>query len=194
MAKGKNKELVARILQKKNKTRVALRRSACGAILIDGLVFCFSCESDGAPSSKGLVFTISGEAVADGRVKVDFIDVTYPSGSSTKSIRRQAEYYERKDGGHIYRAAFPEIKIPQSVDEDLFGGIISEENMASGMNRQIYFRFTPKFKDGDTPELMINVYPVENPLDGSCTEWRKITSDRDYFEHGGRELFKKKRK
>lgn len=186
MAKRGNPNLIARAMQKRDPSRVALKKSACGAVMIDGLSFSISVESDGAASNKGVMFTISGDAVEDGRVRLDMIDVIYPSGGTVKSIKRKAEYYKKKDGKHIYRARFPEINIPQCADSSPFSsGALTEEQLLGSVNSQIIFKLIPQYSDGGEEEVMINIYPLDNPIDGSCTEWIPITADRDYFEHGG---------
>ena len=192
MAKHNMQDMILRAMQKRDKTRVALKKTACGAALIDGLTFSMSVESDGAASSKGVMFTVSGEAAEDGRLKLDMIEAAYPSGGGTKSIKRKAEYYEKKDGGHVYRARFPEIKIPQCTDTDPFSlGAVTEEQLMQSVNKQIIFKLVPKYS-GDDDEVMINVYPLENPIDGSCTEWKTVTADREFFEHGGLAKISKK--
>jgi hypothetical protein len=179
--------MIARAVQKHDKTRVALRKVACGAVLIDGLPFSVSVESDGAPSNKGIIFTLSGESVENGELKIDMIDTAYPSGGGVKHIKRPAEYYEKKDGRHVYRAKFPEIKISQCADESLFQAFCAytEEQFLASFGTQITFKFVPHYSGDGEPEVMINIYPAENPLDGSCTEWKNVTADRDFFEHGG---------
>jgi hypothetical protein len=184
--KKRKSDLIARAVAKRDKTRVALRKTACGAVLIDGLTFSFGVESDGAASSKGIVLAVSGEAVEKGDFKLDMIDVIYPAGGGTKQIKRKAEYYKKNDGKHIFRAKFPEIKIKQCADTSIFSsGAQTEEELLSSMNNQIIFKFVPHYAQENEAEIMINIYPLENPLDGNCTEWKPATSDREFFEHGG---------
>ncbi len=179
-------QMFARALQKHDKTRVALRKSACGAVMIDGLPFSFSVESDGAANRKGVMFVIAGEAVENGSLKIDMIDVNFPEkGGRTRSIKRKPELYEKKEGGHVLRLWMPEIDIPECDDPMSFSGVPrTEQLLASANSHQMIFRFTPHFS-GDDTEIMINVYPHVNPLDGSCTEWVTVTSDKEFFEHGG---------
>lgn len=185
MAKRVKKDLIARAIQKRDRTRVALEKTACGAAMIDGLVFTVSVKSDGAASSKGIMFTVSGEAVEKGALSIDMIDAVYPSGGGTKTIKRKAELYEKKDGGHVYRARFTEIKLEECADAGLLPSAMSEEQLIASMNSQIIFRFAPRYSEPENSEVMINIYPIENPIDGSCTEWVTLTSDRGFFEHGG---------
>lgn len=187
-----DKELITRAIQKQDKTRVALRKSACGAIMIDGFTFSVSVESDGAYSDKGAVFTLSGESVSDGSLKVEMVDIVIPSGSGTKTIKRKPSYVKTKDGKSIYRLNIPEAKIPECADGDLLTTApLTEEELAGSMNKQFIFRFTPCYSGKKNTEVMINIYPTINPIDGACTEWVPLTSDREFFEHGGFAAFTK---
>ncbi len=188
-------QIFARALQKHDKTRVALRRSACGAVMIDGLPFSVSVESDGAANKKGVMFVIAGEAVENSSLKIDMIDVSFPDTTGRpRTIKRKPELYEKKEGGHVLRLWVPEINIPECDDSMSFTGVPRTEALLASANaHQMIFRFTPQFTGKDA-EIMINIYPHVNPLDGSCTEWVTVTSDKDFFEHGGlQKLMNKKR-
>lgn len=179
-------DLIARAIQKQDKTRVALRRSSCGAVLIDGLQFAASVESDGARSNKGLVFTLSGEAVQDGSFSVDMLNVTYPAPGGGKSIKRKVQTAKTNEGKTILRCVFDEIRIPDCSDPDSLGlTAATEEQLKNTSDKQIIFRFTPRYTGSEEAEILLNIYPKANPLDGSFTEWLTATSDRDFFEHGG---------
>ncbi|MBR1724095.1 MAG: hypothetical protein IJ723_03645 [Ruminococcus sp.] len=181
-----NSDMIARAIQKRDKTRVALRKSACGAVMIDGLAFSVSVESDGAADKKGVVFTLSGDAVHDGRLVIPMVEATFPTTSSTKTIKRKPEIYKTKEGKSVYRCAFPEIKIPECSDpEQLAMTAVTEEQLMNATRGQIIFRFTQEYKSPKESEVMVNIYPSENPLEGSCTEWVMVTSDAEFFEHGG---------
>jgi hypothetical protein len=186
MSKKNMQQFITRVMQKRDSSRVAVKKSACGAVMIDGSPFSVSVESDGAPSSKGVVFTLSGKSVESGAAVIGQIDVIYPAAGGTKTLSRKSELYEKKDGGRVFRARFPEVKIPACESDELFlQGAVTEEQLVGTMNSQIIFKFTPRYSAPEEDELMINIYPVENPLDGSCTEWVSITADREFFEHGG---------
>lgn len=179
-------ELIARVMQKRDKTRVALRKSSCGAVMIDELPFTVSVESDGAENKKGVVFTLSGDAVESGQFKVDMIDVIYPTNTGTKTIKRKPDYVEKRDGGHVYRMNLPEIRIPPCADpESLTGTPRTEDDFVSTSKSQIIFRFVPHYSAESESEIMVNIYPSVNPLDGACTEWVTASSDKEFFEHGG---------
>lgn len=196
MAKNSFNDMIVRAMQKRDASRVALKKSGCGAVMIDGLTFSVSAESDGAASSKGVMFTLSGEAADSGELTLDMIDVTYPAGAGVKTIRRKAELFERKDGGKVWRAKFSEIKIPQCAESNIFAeGALTEDELRGGMNKQIIFKFVPKFSGAGEPEVMLNIYPIENPLDGNFAEWVTLTADQDFFEHGGlSKIMNRKRK
>lgn len=181
-----DRDMIARAMQKRDKTRVAVRRSACGAVMIDSLPFSISVESDGAANNKGLILVLAGDAVSDGSFTVDLIDVTYPAAGGMRTIKRKPELYKKKDGGYVIRLNCPEIKLPDCDDPESLTGIAkNEEQLAAGSDHQIIFRFTPHFTGSDEQEIMVNIYPTVNPLDGSCTEWVTATADKDFFEHGG---------
>ena len=183
---------IARAIKKRDSTRVALKKTACGAVLINGMPFSVSVESDGAASDKGVMLSISGEAVENGTFKIDMVDMIYPARGGPKTIKRKPEYYKKKDGKHIYRCPLDEAKIPLCDDKSLFGRAMSEEELVNSMKKQIVFRFVPRYSGEKDSELMINIYPYANPLDGSVTEWVNVTSDSDFFEHGGFKAIKKK--
>ena len=187
--------MISRAIQKRDKTRVALRKSSCGAVMIDGLTFTISVESDGAADKKGIMFTLSGEAVENGSFTVDMVDIVYPVNTGTRTIKRKPEIYEKKEGGKVLRLPCPEIHIPECSDpESLSNTPRTEEELLNSVPKQIIFRFTPKYKEKNECEIMINIYPSANPLDGACTEWVTATSDTEFFEHGGlKKLMSKKR-
>ncbi|MBP3271625.1 MAG: hypothetical protein J6M17_05280 [Ruminococcus sp.] len=190
-------DMFTRVMQMRDKTRVALRKSACGVVLIDGLSFSISVESDGAANNSGVVMAIAGDAVIDDSFTIDMIEVTYPSGNGTKTIKRKPEYYERKTGGKILRLLCPEVKIPEcDTPGSVLGVAKNQEQLEAGSKHQIIFRFTPHYKEKTEQEIMINIYPNASPLEGSVTEWLMATSDTEFFEHGGLKkiMGKKKRK
>ncbi len=185
MASSYGRNLVTRAIQKRDKTRVALRKTACGIVLIDGLPFSVGVESDGAASSQGVMFTITGKSVDDGGFKIHMMDVTFPTSAGTKSIKRKPELYKKKDGKYVLRCLFSEIKIPDCNAAQKNERLTREQLMMQASTNQVVFRFTPEYRSKDNDELMINIYPVGNPIDGSVTEWVTATSDHDFFENGG---------
>ncbi|MCD8095199.1 MAG: hypothetical protein LUE12_03620 [Ruminococcus sp.] len=177
-----DKEAIAKAMQKRVKTRVALRKTACGRVLIDTFPFSVGVESDGAASDRGLVFTISGDAVNDGSFSIDMLEITYPCADKVKSVKRKPELYKKKDGKLVIRCILTEINIPECSD-----GTSSdrEQLFMDSLNSQIVFRFTPHYNGKEESELMLNIYPLANPIEGTVTEWLDATSDKDFFEHGG---------
>lgn len=188
-------QMIARAMQKRDKTRVALRKSACGAVLIDGMPFSVSVESDGAANKKGVMLVIAGDAVENGDLTVNMFDVTFPDTmGKPRTIKRKPELYEKKEGGQVLRLWMPEINIPACDDPDSLTGVPrTEEMLMNATAHQMVFRFTPRYSGKDS-EVMINIYPHVNPLDGSCTEWVTLTSDKDFFEHGGLAKIMRKKK
>lgn len=180
------KDMIARAMQKRDKKRVAVRKSSCGAVMIDGLPFSVSVESDGAANDKGVIFVLAGDAVNDGSLTVDMFDVSFPGAGGTRSIKRKPELYKKKDGKTVIRLKCPEISLPDCADPKSLTGIAKNEiELAERTQQQVIFRFTPHYTGESEEEIMINIYPEVNPLDGSCTEWVTATSDKDFFENGG---------
>ena len=60
---------------------------------------------------------------------------------------------------------------------------MTEQDVIDRINAQISFRVVPHYSGNETPEVMLSVYPYENPLTGSATQWLNVTADRDYFLH-----------
>ena len=76
-------------LKKLTEPKVKLKFSTCGEIMIDGLPFSFGVESDGISSDKGLVVSISGEAVDSGKLTFEKIELNLLSGAKVKSAERK---------------------------------------------------------------------------------------------------------
>ena len=130
MAKNSFNDMIVRAMQKRDASRVALKKSSCGAVMIDGLTFSVSAESDGAASSKGVMFTLSGEAADSGELTLDMIDVTYPAVAGVKTIRRKAELFERLGDARKTRS----IKLGD------VGGIDAHNNLMAGRDQFLDLR------------------------------------------------------
>lgn len=172
-------------LKKLTEPKVKLKFSTCGEIMINGLPFSFGVESDGISSDKGLVVSISGEAVDSGKLTFDKIELNLLSGAKVKSAERKLEKVTKKDGKKIYQVRFPEVFIPVCPKEPAFSfkKNQSEEDFLNRLSSEISFKVVPKYKESDESEVMITVYPIENPLDGLAVQWKNCTSDTDYFIH-----------
>ncbi|WP_124097931.1 hypothetical protein [Ruminococcus sp. Marseille-P6503] len=167
-----------------NKPQVKLKFSACGEILIDGLPFAFGVESDGISSEQGLTVSLSGEAVDKGRLTFDTIELYILNNEASPAVKK-LEAVTKKDGKKIYRARFPEVKIPTSQKQSFFsfGRRLSENEFLQRLSSEISFKTVPHYKGAEEAEVMITVYPNENPLNGLAVSWKNCTSDKDWFVH-----------
>ena len=183
-----------KLAEKAGLKTVELGFSSCGEILIDRLPFSFAIVSNGKESRMGLCVTLSGEAVHNGEVAVSGLEIsTMKNGKMTKK-RVDFPLITKSDGKRIYQARFEKLVIQeheQSVNKRM-----DQEQFLRVVNSDIRFSFMPHYSGEDMPEVMLSVFPYENPLTGSATQWLKVTSDQDYFLHklGRVKGFKKRRK
>ena len=161
---------------------VKLAFAACGKILIDSLRFTFSVQSDGKASSKGLCVSFSGDAIDSGDVRLTDLEYIEERGGKFISRKVGLPLVTKKDGKRIYQAKFEHINIPDA-SQRVSAGQSKEDALSSIISKDIRFKVTPHYSGDDEPEIMLNIYPYENPLMGSCTQWLKVTSDQDWFEH-----------
>jgi hypothetical protein len=170
------------VLKKMNEQQVKLRFCTCGEIMIDGLPFTFGVESIGRESQKGLCVTLSGEAVDNGQVTFSDLEYHEMHGGNVTIVKHDFPLVKKKDGKKIYQAKFSKIPIIQCQPSGFFRKT-TEEDIINQVNAQLSFRVTPHYSGSDNPEVMLSVYPYENPMTGSATEWKNVTSDQDYFYH-----------
>lgn len=161
---------------------VELNFSTCGKIMIDDLRFSFSIESSGRASEKGLCVSFSGEAIDSGEVTMSDFEWIENRRGKTVVHKVDMPLTKKKDGKHIYQARFPHIHIPDASQRVADGQTI-EDALSGIIGKDIRFKVTPHYHGSGEPEIMLNVYPYENALTGSCTQWLKVTSDQDWFEH-----------
>lgn len=168
-----------------NKPQVKLKFSTCGEILIDGLPFAFGVESDGISSDKGLTVALSGEAIDKGKLTFDTIELNLLNNAKIKSIIKKLEAVTKNDGKKIYRARFPEVIIPVCPKQPIFSfrRQLSEKEFLQKLSSEISFKTVPCYKGTEEAEVMITVYPNENPLNGLAVSWKNCTSDKDWFVH-----------
>ncbi len=171
-----------RLSKKAGLKHVRLEFATCGEIMIDGLIFSFGVESAGLASDKGLCVSISGESVDKG--DITFTDLQYHEqhGGNITVVQHDFPLVTKRDGKKIYQARFTKIPITEYSGGAFFRKI-TEQDVIDRMNAQISFRVTPHYSGSGLPEIMLSVYPYENPLNGSATQWLKVTSDKDYFLH-----------
>ncbi|MBQ8119561.1 MAG: hypothetical protein IJ172_02085 [Ruminococcus sp.] len=161
---------------------VKLAFAACGKVLIDSLRFSFSLTSDGKASVKGLCVSFSGEAIDSGEVTLT--DFEWIENRRGKNVVHKVEMplTAKKDGKRIYQAKFPHIHI-SDASQRIGENQTIEDALSSIISKDIRFKVTPHYTGEGEPEIMLNVYPYENALTGSCTQWLKVTADQDWFEH-----------
>ena len=161
---------------------VKLAFAACGKVLIDSLRFSFSVTSDGKASVKGLCVSFSGEAIDSGEVTLT--DFEWIENRRGKNVVHKVDMplTATKDGKRIYQAKFPHIHI-SDASHRIGENQTIEDALSSIISKDIRFKVTPHYTGDGEPEVMLNVYPYENALTGSCTQWLKCTSDQDWFEH-----------
>lgn len=156
-----------------------LKMIGCGEIMINELPFSFSMQNIGAASDAGICVTISGEAVDSGVVR--FTDFTYMKNVNGKAMpeRYDLPLVKKADGKMIYQAKFTDIKLPE-FDPSV---ATTKEEFLGVLSTQLTFRVTPLYDGEGLPEVMLSVYPFGDPITGSATEWKRVTSDQDYFLH-----------
>lgn len=161
---------------------VKLQFAACGEVMIDGLPFAFGVESAGKASDKGICVSISGDAVDSGEVTFSNLQFHEMHGGKVTVVKHDFPLVKKKDGKKIYQAKFSKIPLTE-FSTGAFFRKITEQEVIDRLNAQLSFRVTPHYSGSETPEVMLTVYPIEDPVMGSCVEWKKVTSDKDYFIH-----------
>ena len=156
-----------------------LKMISCGEIMINRLPYSFSLQNVGAESSAGLCVTISGEDVDNGRVR--FTDLTFLNNANGTTVpeRYELPLITKKDGKKIYQAKFEKMFLQEFDPSEA----TTKEEFLGVLSTQLTFRVTPLFDGDDMPEVMLSIYPFGDPITGSATEWKKVTSDEDYFLH-----------
>ncbi|WP_295157651.1 hypothetical protein [uncultured Ruminococcus sp.] len=156
-----------------------LKMISCGEIMINRLPYSFSLQNIGAASNAGICVTLSGGAVDNGRVR--FTDFVFLKNVDGKVIpeRYDLPLVTKNDGKKLYQAKFDKLVLKE-YDPTVAK---TEEEFLGVLSTQLTFRVTPLFEGEDMPEIMLSVYPYGDPLTGSATEWKRVTSDEDYFLH-----------
>lgn len=172
-----------KLFNKLKSKKVKLDYTTCGEIMINELPFSFGVESAGKASDQGLCVSISGESVDNGEVTFSDLEYHEMHGGNVTIVKMEFKFVTKKDGKKIYQAKFSKIPITE-FSTGMFGGNkVTEETVIDRLNAEISFKVTPHYNGTEEPEIMLTVYPYENPLTGSCVKWIKVTSDKDYFLH-----------
>lgn len=172
--------LARKQLEQMKKRGVKVRFSSCGKVLIDGLPFSFSVSSAGDASNKGIVVSFSGEPVEKGELELGTIEMHSFKNSRARSETKKLAKIVKSDGKHIYQAKFPGAVLENFAPTGKKAG---EGEFLDDISSQYTFKVTPSYKQETEGEIMLTVYPIEDPLAGLAVEWKKCTSDKDWFEH-----------
>lgn len=171
--------LIKKQLAMMNRQTVKVKIPVCGKVMIDGMPFGFSAASDGKASQKGIVVSFSGEPVENGSLKLGTIEMKYVSNGKNRTETKKLQYIEKKDGKHIYQAKFTGAVLGEAGAV----GDTDAEIFLADVSSSFNFKVTPEYKAAEDGEVMITVYPIEEPLSGLAVEWRSCTSDKQWFEH-----------
>ena len=169
---------------KAKKRQIALQFSTLGEVMIDGLPFSFGVESIGKASNQGICVTIAGEGVESGNVTFSDLEFHETHGGKVTIVKMEFPLVKKNDGKNLYRAKFTKIPITEYANsKGILPAKVTEQSVIDRLNAEISFKVTPHFKKKEPEEILLTVFPVENPLGGLCNEWINVTSDRDYFLH-----------
>ena len=170
-----------------------LKMISCGEIMINRLPYSFSLQNIGAGSDDGLCVTLSGDDIDNGRIR--FTDLIFIKTENGKSVQERYDLplITKNDGKRLYQLRLDKLHLQEFDPSEAS----TEEEFLGVLSTQLTFRVTPLFEGDDMPEVMLSVYPFGDPLTGSATEWKKVTSDEDYFIHhlkkGRRKKFGRRR-
>ncbi len=170
-----------KLAEKAGLRSVELEMSSCGEVMIDGLPFSFSIVSKGKGSQMGLCVTVSGDDIDNGSVTFTGFEYNKLQNGKMKKQKMNLPLVTKKDGKKIYQARFEGMAIdeaPERINKKMDGQAFME-----ALGSEIRFSLMPHYSGSGTPEVMISVYPYENPLTGSATRWVNVTGDKDYFLH-----------
>ena len=166
------------------KKQVAIQFSTLGEIMIDSLPFSFGVESIGKASTQGLCVTIAGDGVESGEVTFDNLEFHETHGGNVTVVKMDFPLETKNDGKKIYRARFTKIPITEYANsKGILPAKVTEESVIQRLNAEISFKVTPHFHGNEEAEVLLTVFPIENPLGGLCNEWLNVTQDKDYFLH-----------
>lgn len=172
-------------LFKRKTPAVKLSFSSSGDVLADSNPFLFTVSSIGKASDKGFLISISGDAVNDGSLRLDKIELHRLKGVKFEVAKYGLKRTAKKDGGYAYQLSLKNFHLPEG--ESSFQGILnlkgtSRRSELSKIENEIQFKLTPSYSGDKTSEILIGVFPYENILDGAASKWVKVTPDKDYFK------------
>ena len=160
---------------------IKLSFTACGEVMINGLPFSFGIESLTDGSEMGFCVTFSGEAIDSGALKLSGFERHRMVGGKRSAVKTDLPLVVKKDGKKIYQARFEGFALTGRQGRSLKKA--TGQELISSLDDQVDFSVTPHYSGTDTPDVMLSIYPFENPLNGSATKWLNVTADQDYFLH-----------
>ncbi|MBR1393117.1 MAG: hypothetical protein IJ561_04710 [Ruminococcus sp.] len=170
--------LAKKQLEQMNKRGVKVKIASCGKVLINGLPFSFSAASAGDASNKGIVISFSGEPVEKGLLTFGAVEMHYFRGGKARQETKKLVKVIKKDGKPIYQARFTDAVLEEFAPD----GKKADENMfLTDIASHYTFRTTPQYTGEEDAEVMITVYPLEDPLGGLAVEWKPCTTDENWF-------------
>ncbi len=153
----------------------------------DGVNFIFSVETDGKSSDKGFFISISGDAVDNGELKLDKIELHRLKGVKFEVVKYGLKKIEKKDGGFAYQLSLKNFHIPQkeSYSQTLlkFNGN-KEKADISKFENEIQFKMNISFSGKNDSEMLVGVFPYENILNGCCTQWVDVRAEKQRSFYG----------
>lgn len=164
------------------KTGAKVQFSTLGVVMIDGLKFSFGVESIGKASNGGLCVTVSGDGVDDGSVTFDNLEYHEMHGGKVTIVKMDFPLVEKSDGKRIYKASFDKIPLTEYSTGSFFKKP-TEQSVIDRLNAEISFKVTPHYKGAENGEVLLSVYPNDNPMYGICSQWLDVTADTEYFQH-----------
>ena len=170
--------LAKKQLEQRTKRGVKVKIASCGKVMINGLPFSFSAASAGDASQKGIVISFSGEPVENGTLTFGTVEMHSVRNGKARVETKKLAKIVKKDGKHIYQARFTDAVLEEFAPD----GKKADENMfLTDIASHFTFRTTPQYTGEEDGEVMITVYPLEDPLGGLAVEWKPCTDDPDWF-------------
>lgn len=163
---------------------VKLGFSSCSDVMADGNSFLFSLESLGLSSSKGFLLSISGDAVDDGSIKFDKIELHRLKGVKFEVTKYGLKKIEKKEGGYAYQLSLRNFDIPQGETESFSIFKAKGDKTKAGLCRienEIQFKLNVTYTGNKKSEVLLGVFPYENIINGAVTRWIDVSPDKDYF-------------
>lgn len=166
-------------LFKKREGEVSLGFSSIGKAMADSCPFIFSVESTGKRSDRGFMLAVSGEAVDNGSLKLDMVELHRLKGNKFEISKYGFKRTEKKDGGFAYQLSLKNFFIPEGNFRRGFKKADKGRNEMDRISKEIQFKFVPKYSGGKSCDVLIGIFPYENIISGGASQWIKLSPDKD---------------